>query len=358
MEMKRATIAIIAASLLSGCADQVTYEKTDYCALEYQNCEASLDEDRCLTLTAPATCHPSKDAADCVIGGKCPNEADEADAYQGSFEGNTASSQNNSPGYVGVIDRKCHTLKEALNEELVGGDVDIIPINAEPGTPIKVEAYRVLGSRIQPVLYLRSKMGGNLIYSLPDKNGFTSMSFLAPDDLFYISVEEKDNLDIDYASRCYDSDVTGGEKYQYVLTVDRDSAFNVVTIGTFDSDVIPEPQHFSASGQSHYYKFSGSKNKKVIVTVQPLPKSPLSAIPVVSPLSKNAMDGTSSYSWVLYGKSLKSSTSRDEHYLNFTKIEFSSEYGECDDDNCQYMIAVTDYEGNYDYDYQLSISLR
>ncbi|MBQ9395877.1 MAG: hypothetical protein IJU23_10250 [Proteobacteria bacterium] len=350
--MNRATIVIIASALLLGCADQVEYQKIDYCALNYQNCEASLDEDICLTKTAPASCKTSKDTADCIIDGDCDNEADESDAYQGSFDGNTSSTQTSSPGYIGVIDRQCHT----LNASQVGGDVDILPIKSEPGKPLKIDVYGAQDSKIQPVLYLKSKSGGNLIYSLPEKTGFASLSFLAPDDLFYVSIEEKSNLEKDYKSKCDDSSVTGGSKYQYILNVTLEPTLSINNIGRFAGSVNPLPQEFTASGQSHYYMFSAKEDKTLTVTVQPLPNSPINAMPVLSPLSKNAPEGTSIYSWVLYGGSLKSGGTVDENSRFFTKIEFTSEYGECENGYCQYIVVVTDYEGHYGYSYQLSIS--
>lgn len=354
--MKKSTIAILAGILVSGCADQIEEEIIDYCELNYQNCEAALVEDNCLTKTPMESCIAYKDTPDCIIGEACPNSASESDAYQGNFNGNKAAETGKS-GYIGVIDRKCHN----LNSVEVGGDVDIIPIKAEPGTSLKVQVFRTNISKIQPVLYLKSKAGGNLIYSLPDIYGNTTLSFIVPDDLFYVSIEEKSNLDIDYSSTCDDSLVTGGSRYQYIVKVENNPELSLIPIGSFENTTVtPKTMRFTASGQSHYYEFTTKAGKTPTVIVEPLPDSPSESQPVVTPLSKNAPSGSSFSSWVLHGPLLKKSdlgeTGYNDNYQSYSRIAISQEYGDCSSGYCKYTIAITDYEGHYGYDYQLTIS--
>ena len=332
--MKSFPISIFVVFCLAGCADQITDQIIHYCSDgDYQNCDAEYD------------------AGDCLEEHGCKHPVSlSKDTYLGVFNGADSDSKVSfDDGYVGRIDAGCRSLKR----DEFGGDVDWIAIKAVPGTPLKIDISRDDVSRVLPVLYLHNRAGGELVYSKPGDYGFNSISFLAPDELFYVSVEEKANYDFDYQSKCSDNDITGGEDYTYLLKV-TNTDLAIQPIGRI-SGPAKQTARFTNSGETHYYSISTGITESLNIKITINTNKPSGAMPVMSPLSsQTSYDGSSEFSWIYAGDSLRSHTSRPELNSVFEDL-ISPKYASCGKTECEYRIAVTDFNAEYDYEYELTV---
>ncbi len=322
---------------MTSCAEKPINFAVNYCSDgDYQNCDAKTD------------------AGDCIEEAGCKHPVVlSQDTYLGEFSGNQSGhSVSFADGYVGRIDSGCRSLKK----DKFGGDVDWIAVMAKPGTPLKASVSHDPLSLVKPVVYLHNRAGGELIYSLPDDYGQASVSFLAPEELFYISIEENANYEFDYQSKCSDSNIKGGEDYVYSLKI-TNTKIKISDIGLVRSTASTKGK-LTEAGQSQYYSVKIPVSSSLGVTLKTTNNSRFDVNPVLSPLSSSTrFEGGSDYSWIYAGEMFRTRTTTVD-YISVFKDEIISKYASCDDSECEYLLAVTDYNSAYDYEYELTVQAK
>jgi hypothetical protein len=320
-----------------GCANSPSAELFDYCAAGgYQNCDAS------------------EDAGNCLESVGCDHVfSSERDTYLSRFKGNKAENAGKySEGYVGKISPGCQLLKP----EKYGGDVDWIAFETTPGDPLHISVTRGINCSTKPVVYLRNRYGNELIFQAPNSIGQANLDFLAPDSLFYISIEELENYQQSYKSSCRDSNMAGGDDYCYVVQVSSKRQ-NVMDLGVIGSKKEYTDSFSSDAAMIHYYQFKTDHPAGIQVTLKPADSKKYGVYPVVSALNRNADSENFSggYDWVLYGKKLdQSGLDGDAAY----QWHFDKDVAACSEDGCEYWLVVIDYYAFTDYDYTLTINLE
>ncbi len=330
------------ASALCSCVDAPNTMPFNYCEDgEYQNCSAS------------------RDAGDCLPGHECESPIEEApDTYIAFFEGNTATDTfEYSDGYVGEIDKECHSLgysNQSCDGMCYGGDVDWIQFKAKPGTPLTITVERALNSLTSPIALLHASNGAELIYCPPNDYDKATLSFLAPEETFYLTVEEFKNYNFDYVSSCKAKNLTGGIRYHYVVKAEKDKDFVIRELGKVSSKKTFNIA-FTASGQAHYYKVKIKKGRSLSLDVHSVPNT-CEGSPVISPIihneSHSAYNG--GFSWSKYGAELI--RSRSEEAECNTHVEFDESMASCEETACEYFFVITDYNGVASYEYELTVT--
>ena len=283
----------------------------------------------------------SQDAGDCIDISRCPYPVDkQRDVYAVSFEGNTAENVGEVTQYIEALDLECRQL--GIGQW--GADIDYIPIQTEPGTPLEVTVQSVDGSLAQPIASLLAENGGELIFAKPHYGRLT-LSFLAPGKLFYIRVEESQNYTLNYLDACSQY-LLGGEKYQYEVKVET-SGMQPISLGNIDSD-----RSFQGTlarvGDVHYYRFTAAQALKFKVALVDADHS-LSVAQIDRNVGRQSYAG--GYQWMQYGKALKPENGGNSRELDVA-------YADCLEGQCEYWIAVTDFEANSEYTYEIRLTLR
>lgn len=282
----------------------------------------------------------SMDGADCVAGDVCRNAfLEDRDFYRAPFEGNLMSDDAYEHGYFGYIDAGCHEIRSSKGS----ADVDVIGVRAKVGTPIQVNVVTASqNNRLNPVVYLLSDRGEDLIYSTnPGRSGAASMWFLAPTNPFYLSIEAGENYSI-HSPTCEDG-VTyrGGEAYGYaakIVTLDRGelvSSFGVI------SNAKVHYQKMPSSGRAQYFKAKVGEGKSLSVALE----SSL-GYPVMSPIDRSA----GAYVWTKAGtalsKTFDESTRRGEIVIGAEQA----------DEGGYLWFVVTDYQAGSGYTYSIKVT--
>lgn len=293
------------------------------------------------TLIGEAESVTVSDAGDCLDKSRCDHPVDiERDVYAVDFEGNLADNAGRLSTYIATIEEGCRS----LGPDLWGGDIDYIPIKAEPGTPLTIDVVSIGSSKMDPVLYLLGQNGGDLVFA-ESSYGIASISFLAPESLFYIRVEEYKNYNY-YRDSCVDW-LVGGDDYKYRVNI-RKTDKTATSFGLLTGKKVFNAK-IEEAGDVNYYKFSASSELKLEVVVT---SNDENSAPVVSQIDRNTSGKTyaGGYQWLNYGEALNSNSSQGRRILNVSNAD-------CSNDNCEYWFAVTDYDGHAGYDYQIELNV-
>ena len=281
------------------------------------------------------------DVADCIFEGECDNPINaKTEVYRGPFEGNRAANidENLQNGFFDIIDSLCHKIS-AYYSSPNAGDVDIIGIDAEAGTPLKITASAYDSGLLKPVLTVYDTEGQTLTESMDsDRNGVATIYLFAPtNERFYVSVEDKQNYEKGWSESCQ-GPYTGGSRYGYILKVENAAS----EITALDLGEITEqrsfPGHISKNGEVQYLNWRAPKGASFSVTVATTPDIYRMAI---SPIDRT--DGN--YRWFNTG----------EHTLE-KKITLRPGHAVESGDKLIYTLAVADEIGHTDYDYTLTIT--
>lgn len=282
-----------------------------------------------------------EDAGDCLDTSRCEYPVDKnRDVYTVAFDGNTAENAGSLEKYIATFDKVCRQHQNGS----WNGDIDYIPIQAEAGTPLSVSVQRTSDSEASPLVWLLAKNGGDLIYVKPTSYGRASLSFLAPDDLFYIRVEEMNNFGLKFDENCSNY-VSGGQNYKYEIKVEK-SDKEPISLG-YLLDTASFNGHISEAGEANYYKFTTAPDIKFEMILD-YPDS--SSQSTFSQIDRNQKGGSyaGGYAWVQYGGELDPAFTRGKGMLEASKADCSSEY-------CEYWFVVTDYDGHADYDFSFEL---
>ncbi|MBO4351738.1 MAG: hypothetical protein J6A01_12465 [Proteobacteria bacterium] len=318
--MKRWIFLVLSCCFLSSCADQTDAKIEDYCSYgSYQNCDLS------------------RDAGECLPGGVCENPTNEKDVYLGKFSANTAADKNRyDDGYLGTIEKKCRL----LNVSKYSADSDILEIHTTAGAPLSILISPASKSQILPIGYIYSsnqKKEAEQLLFYDSQNGRAGFFLRAPQDVFYLQVLETYNESMFGKDQCSDSDIYGGDNYRYVVQI-SDAEIEIKDLGNIGKQRT-ESNRFTRMGEVHYYmvkagpdglKFSFDSGHST----------------VLSPLLYNS-DTPENWSW----SGEKLNPNRNEQINGY----IDSKYADCSVDECTYGFAVSDYLGDTDYSYKMTI---
>ena len=318
--MKRWICLAISSCFFCSCANQTEATIEDYCDFgSYQNCDLS------------------RDAGECLPGGACNNPVNDKDVFLGYFSANTAEDKNlYDDGYLGVIEKRCRV----LNESKFSADSDLLEIHTTAGSPLSIRISPASQSRILPIGYIYSANQKNEVEQIlfnPSKNGHAGFYLRAPQDVFYLEVLETENERLFAQEQCSDSDVTGGDKYRYVVQI-ADAEIEVRDLGRIGTKHT-ESNSFSRMGEVHYYTVKAGPDG-VKVSFESSHSTSL------SPLLYNSQTPEA---WAWSGEKLN--PIRDEQIKGI----IDSKYADCDKDECLYGFAVSDYMGDSDYQYKITV---
>ncbi len=285
-----------------------------------------------------------EDAGDCLDTSRCEYPVDKnRDVYTVAFEGNTAENAGSLEKYIATFDKVCRQHQNGS----WNGDIDYIPIQTQPGTPLSVSVQRTSDGEASPIVWLLAKNGGDLIYVEPADYGYASLSFLAPDDLFYIRVEEWNNFGLNFDENC-SRYVSGGKKYKYQVHVEKIDK-EPISLG-YLSNHASFNGHISEAGNVNYYTFTANPDVSFEIILHHADKS---SQPTFSQIDRNKKGASyaGGYAWIQYGDAMDPSFTHGKGVLDASKADCSSE-------SCEYWFAVTDYEGKANYDYQIEMKTR
>ena len=334
---------IIVAAACFGCASQ-GFPATD--PNDYQNEEG--DFGQCLSLD------------------DCDNLANDANAYRAPFDGNKAETiHQDLLGFFGMLDDECHkwyTTNDGVT--IFTGDIDYIPLKAEPGTPLTVRVTRVPGEKTSPVLTLRNTEAIDMVFGgQPDSSGTSQISFLMPTEIAYLAVEEAKNYGDEKfiqkgSDTICDKSYTGGDNYHYLLTVTNppeDEAKDMIfDVGTLTDTLSVENHILNAPGTTRYYrlKLDKSKQNSEITVDIAASSSFLNQRIAISPITR----GDGNYNWSVAGTTNLGMTRIDSD--TYEQIIVDYKYAALHDDYYEFMFVVTDIDGNYGYPYSISFKFK
>lgn len=318
--MKRCFFLLLGGCFLTSCADQTDAMIEDYCSYgNYQNCDLT------------------RDAGECLAGGMCENPVNEKDVYLGDFSSNTAADNKRyADGYLGRIENKCRL----LNDSKYSADSDILEIHTTAGAPLSILISPASKSQLLPISYIYSSNKKNEAEQLlfyDSQNGRAGFYLRAPQDVFYLQVFETYNEAMYGNDQCSDADVYGGDSYRYIIRI-SDAEIDIKDLGTIGKQRT-ESNRFSKMGEVHYYKVKASPNGLKF-------SFDSKHATVLSPLLYNS---STPESWAWSGEKLN--PNRNEQINGF----IDSKYADCGVDECTYGFAVSDYYGDTDYQYKMTI---
>ncbi|MBQ4359883.1 MAG: hypothetical protein II767_06470 [Proteobacteria bacterium] len=281
------------------------------------------------------------DIADCIFDGECENNYNPRnEVYRGPFEGNRASNidPNLQNGFFDIIDSLCHKISTYYSYPYAG-DVDILGIEADAGTPLKISATAYDSGLLKPVLTVYDAEGKTLTESMDnDRNGEATIYLYAPtNDRFYVSVEERQNYEKGWAESCQGS-YAGGKRFGYILKVENaGSQITARDLGDI-TDVYTYSGHISKNGEVQYLNWRAPKGSSFSIAVSTTPDVYHLAL---SPIDRE--DGK--YRWYNTG---------DQTLVN--KLTLRPGHALESGDNLIFTLAVADEIGHADYDYTLTIT--
>lgn len=281
------------------------------------------------------------DAADCIEDCSTPFQSANG-LYCASFEGSRASCADNTwtDGFYDTIDGKCHKISNSA-EKPYTGDVDMIGVEADAGTPLKISATAYDSSRVKPVLTVYDAEGQTLTVSMDmDKDGVATVYMYAPTkDRFYVAVEDTPNYNEGWSAACKGS-YSGNAWYGYILKIENDPK----TLRTLDLGDIMDKQvykgHIAHNGEVQYLSWKAPKGSEFSVSLEPKNNT---HIMIMSPIDRR----NGQYLWKATGSDV------------FTqKRSLASGYAIESGDNLIFTLAIADEIGHAGYDYTLTIQKK
>ncbi len=315
------------ALILSGCADEDKYTLEDL-------------SPNLSTTQAPHLADRS-DAGDCTSSEDCPNPVNNTiDLYRGYFEGTTAEGVKPGQfenGYFEFIDSNCHTVMSSYGSYL--GDIDTVAVSAKAGTPLKINVKRSNYSKIRPTVSVYDKYG-QLLMTSQDRSGEgnTQIYMRAPhNENFYVAVEESENYNMGWSQKCHNS-YYGGDRYGFLMQIERDSAPNDVDLGTVSGlKVFQGKLRRQGEVQYIHWTMSGTTERMHIKLTTGTGKSIIMSL-------IDTRNGQAS--WMNAGAD--SEIKENSYYTS--RLEFvNNEYYSA-------TLAIADAMGEYGYDYTLTIT--
>ncbi len=283
------------------------------------------------------------DGADCIAGDVCVNAFnEERDIYKTPFEGNRSGDERYRSGYFGYIDDGCHSIRSNASR----ADIDVIGVDVMPGAALRVAVSSAsMQSTLNPVAYLLDSAGKDLLFSMNAGNAIDAkLSFLAPTERFYITVESGANEASGSAQACVDGQThRGGERYGYAVVIEPISDTELIkSFGEISNAKEYRTKFGGSAGTALYYKAKVPDGMDLRVDLQ---TSSINAYPTISPINRKDW-----YRWVYAGDVLKSTF--DPSALTATAT-VSSDYA---DDEGYLWFAISDFNAGKGYNFKLTVT--
>lgn len=284
------------------------------------------------------------DAADCIEDCSTPFQSANG-LYCASFEGSRASCAGKTwtDGFYDTIDGKCHKISNSA-EKPYTGDIDVIGVEADAGTPLKISATAYDSSRVKPVLTIYdANDGATLTASMDmDKDGVATVYMYVPTkDRFYVAVEDRPNYEKEWGEKC-DEPYSGNAWYGYILKIENDP--KTLRTLTLDLGEVIEKYvyegHISNNGEVQYLSWKAPKGAQFSVNLEPKNSNRRM---IMSPIDRR--DGQ--YLWKATGEAVFAQ-----------KRSLASDAATESGDHLIFTLAIADEIGYAGYDYTLTIQKK